>query len=104
MNRPGVAGIEEPEVVDPEPQPAREFRPCAGVAIRHFGERHVRIARRNPLDHLTAAHRFFAIGREHDVVAVRGETFDRRLEEPQVRVVARDEQNLQCLTSMTQAC
>jgi len=74
------------------------------VAIRHVGEHHVRIARRNPIDHLTAAHRLFAIGREHDVVAVRGETFDRRLEEPQVRVVARDEKNLQCLTSMTQAC
>ena len=62
MNRLGVAGIEEAEVVDAEPQPARELRPRAGVAVRHVGERDVRIARRNPLDHLTAAHRFFAIG------------------------------------------
>jgi hypothetical protein len=68
------------------------------MAVRHVGERDVRIARRNPLDHLTAAHRLFAIGREDDIVAVRGETFDRRLEEPEVRVVPRDEQDLQCLT------
>jgi len=65
------------------------------MTIRHVGERHVRIAGRDPLDHLTAAHRFFTIGREDDLVAVRRQTFDRGLEEPQIRVVPRDEENLQ---------
>jgi len=95
MNRLRVARIEEAEVIDAEPKPARELRPRAGMTIRHVGERHVRIAGRDPLDHLTAAHRFFTIGREDDLVAVRRQTFDRGLEEPQIRVVPRDEENLQ---------
>ena len=47
------------------------------MAIRHVGERHVRITGGNPFDHLTAAHRFFTIGREDEVMAARGQTFDR---------------------------
>jgi hypothetical protein len=40
------------------------------------------MARRDALDHLTAAHRFLAIGSERDRVAAYRQALDRRLEEP----------------------
>ena len=74
---------------------ARTTRRRAGPALR---EPHVREARRDPLDHLPAAHRLLAIGGEHDRRGRAPPAPDRRLEQPQIRVVPRDEQNLHCVT------
>ena len=93
-----VARVEEAKIVEAETDPPRQLRPRAGAPARHIGEPHVRMARGDALDHLTAAHRFLAIGSERDRVAARGQPLDRRLEEPQIRVVPRDEQNLQGVT------
>ncbi len=82
MNRLRVTGIEKAEVVDAEAQPARQLRPGPGMAVGHVGERHVRIASRDPLDHLAAAHRFFTIRRQSQFMSAGRQTFDRRLEQP----------------------
>ena len=99
VHRLRVAGIEEAKVVEAETQPPRQLRPRAGAPARRVGEPHVRdSAPRSARPSDAPAHRLLAIGGERDRVAARGQTLDRRLEEPQIRVVPRDEQNLQGVT------
>ena len=52
------------------------------------------VAGRQALHHLPSAQRLVAIGRQDDVMPLLGQAGNRPLEEPQIRVMRRDEQDL----------
>src|SRR6185369_3481625 len=94
MRRAGITGVEEAQIVEAKAETFRQLGPRTGVAPGRFRQRDAGIGLGNPLHHPSPTERFLAIGRKHDLVTARGKAGDGRLEQPQVRIVPRDEENL----------
>jgi hypothetical protein len=98
MRRLLIARVEETEVIETEPEAPRQLRPRARAAARGVHQRHVRVTGRNGFDHPPPAQRLFTICGQRDGVTALGQALDCGLEEPQIRIVPRDEENLQSVT------
>src|SRR5262249_4221227 len=93
VRRVGIPGFEITEVVDTEPEAPGEFGPRTRGPTRSRSKRDAGKRFREPFRDPTAAHRFFAIGRNMNLMAPAGELRERRFKQTQIGVVPREEQN-----------
>lgn len=81
-------------MIDTEAQLLPESEPRPGLASRRPADGHLRVSGREALNETCAAQGFLPVGREVDRVSALGEFGDRRLEEPQIREMPGQKQNL----------
>jgi hypothetical protein len=89
-----VDRIKEAQVIEAVADPPGQLVPGTGVPARRVDDGDAGIAPGEPIHHLPSAHDLGMVGRERHAMSPFGQTFDGRLEQAQVRIVADEEQDL----------